>query len=369
VRLSLYHSLYRSRHQRSLRARSRRMSLKYGDDSPSESGSGLDSDSSISDDAYTFTLSRHCKANSNLESASDAVSEVLEGDTGQSDLEKPSTTSLLAPKIHNIFQSKYTGEGSIGGVQTAHLTVLPTPPRGQGAKKCRPPLFRWIHFEDATMNFDDYQNSISSIAGLTDLERQAISRLLARARKHFDKPFQTSTGLNVKYLVPSLIVENIASQTRPKAAKLRVATWMCLPHFTLQKYKTGPAAASARPADHPMRTLMQARFSLVQKERDMQQAVCHLLDTPIDHCFHIAQTWYLVLDDSLLVTCAGIRMSSLEGDAIKILSEPTVKHHGAWPSQIVVSCGRCLLWSVRVDECQSWFASIFLIFHVPWELT
>jgi hypothetical protein len=297
----------------------------------------------------------------NPDSASDAVSDVSEGDTPQLDLEKPSTTSLLVPKTHNIFGSRYTGEGSIGGVQTAQLTVLPTPPQGQGTKKSRPPLFRWIHFEDPAMNFDDYQNSISAIAGLTDLERQAISRLLARARKRFDKPFQTSTGIKAKFLMPSLIAENITSQTRSKTAKPRVVTWMCLPHFRLQKYKAGTSAASARPADHPMRTLMQARFSLVQKERDMQQAVCHLRDTPDDYCFHIAQTWYLVLDDSLLVTCAGIRMSSLEGDAIKILLEPSLKHHGAWPPCIVVACGRCLLWSFRVDECQSWFVSIFMV--------
>lgn len=266
------------------------------DNADSGSGSGLDSGSS--DDAYSFTLSRHKRVLSGLDNNLDAVSEGSDGDIAITDLEKASTATLLSPKIHNIFQSKYTGEGSVGGVQMARLTVLPTAPQGQGQRRSRPPLFRWVHFEDAAMNFDDYQNSILSIAGLTDLERQAITRLLTRAKKNFDKPFQTSSGIKAKFMISSLIAENIVSQTQSKNSKPRVVTWMCLPHFVLQKYKSGPA--TARLADHPMRTLMQARFSLVQKQRDMQQAVCHLLDTPDDHCFHIAQTWYLVLDDCKL---------------------------------------------------------------------
>lgn len=46
-----------------------------------------------------------------------------------------------------------------------------------------------------------------------------------------------------------------------------------------------------------MRTILQARFSLTGKNRDLKQAVCYLPDTPPDHCFYIAQLWFLVLDD------------------------------------------------------------------------
>ncbi|KFY33794.1 hypothetical protein V494_07340 [Pseudogymnoascus sp. VKM F-4513 (FW-928)] len=316
------------------------------------------SDSDISDDAYSFTLTRHKRTPSGIEIISDATSEASEGDIGGLEPEKIATQSLLAPKTQNVYHSRYTGEGSVGGVQSARITVLPTPPQSHGAKKNRPPLFKWIHFEDSNMNFDDYQNGVAAVSGLSDLERQAISRLLARVGKRFDKPFQTSSGMKAKFLMPSLTAENIVNQTGSKTSKPRVVTWMSLPHFTLQKYKAGPA--TARPADHPVRSLMQARFSLVQRGRDMQQAVCHLLDTPDDYCFHIAQTWYLILDDSLLITCAGIRMSSLQGDAIKIVSEPSSKHHGTWPPYILVSSGRCLLWCFKVDECQTWFDFVLL---------
>ncbi|KFY18785.1 hypothetical protein V493_08347, partial [Pseudogymnoascus sp. VKM F-4281 (FW-2241)] len=316
------------------------------------------SDSDVSDDAYSFTLTRHKRSTSGIEIVSDATSEASEGDVGGMEPEKMISQSLLAPKIQNVFDSRYTGEGSVGGVQSARITVLPTPPQNHGQKKNRPPLFKWIHFEDAAMNFDDYQNGVAAVSGLSDLERQAISRLLARVGKRFDKPFQTSNGMKAKFLIPSLTAENIVNQTGSKTSKPRVVTWMSLPHFTLQKYKAGPA--TARPADHPIRSLMQARFSLVQRGRDMQQAVCHLLDTPDDYCFHIAQTWYLILDDSLLITCAGIRMSSLQGDGIKIVPEPSSKHPGNWPPCILVSSGRCLLWCFKVDECQTWFDFVLL---------
>jgi hypothetical protein len=340
-------------------------------DSLESSASCSASDSDISDDAYSFTLTRHKRSTSGIEIVSDVTSEASEGDVGGVEPEKIVSQSLLAPKIQNVFDSRYTGEGSVGGVQSARITVLPTPPQSHGQKKNRPPLFKWIHFEDAAMNFDDYQNGVAAVSGLSDLERQAISRLLARVGKRFDKPFQTSRGMKAKFLMPSLTAENIVNQTGSKTSKPRVVTWMSLPHFTLQKYKAGPA--TARPADHPIRSLMQARFSLVQKERDMQQAVCHLLDTPNDYCFHIAQTWYLILDDckltrramdeyklidtALLITCAGIRMSSLQGDAIKIAPEPSSKLHGTWPPFILVSSGRCLLWCFKVEECQTWFVS------------
>ncbi|KAL5349298.1 hypothetical protein ACLOAV_005588 [Pseudogymnoascus australis] len=343
------------------RVRNRRRLNRYVGgrrDSLESSASHSASDPDISDDAYSFTLTRHRRAASGVEIVSDVTSEASEGDIGAVEPEKIISQSLLAPKVQNVFDSRYTGEGSVGGVQSARITVLPTPPQSHGQKKNRPPLFKWIHFEDAAMNFDDYQNGVAAVSGLSDVERQAISRLLARVGKRFDKPFQTSSGMKAKFLIPSLTAENIVNQTGSKTSKPRVVTWMSLPHFTLQKYKAGPA--TARPADHPVRSLMQARFSLVQRGRDMQQAVCHLLDTPDDYCFHIAQTWYLVIDDSLLITCAGIRMSSLQGDAIKIVPEPSSKNHGTWPPLILVSCGRCLLWCFKVDECQSWFDFVLL---------
>lgn len=327
-------------------------------------GEGSDDESNLSDDAYSFTLTRHKRINSNLDtSISDAANEAEDSNKTVSnpDLEKvrtPTVNPLKPPVVKYVFGSKYTGDGSIGGAQTAVLTVLPAPPQTAAAKKARQPLYRWAHFQDPSMNFDDFQGGINALPNLTDLERQAISRLLTRARKRFDKPFQTNTGLKARFFMPSFLTEVIASQTQQKGAKQRTVTWVCQPHFHLRKYTPSGQPGSGKPADHPLRTLMQARFALVNKERDMQQAVAQLKATKADHCFHIVQTWYLIMDDSLLITCSELSMSNLQGEGIKMKQEQisAIHHqHGGWPPGIVVSCGRCLLWYFKLEECESWF--------------
>ena len=216
----------RDKHFQRLARRRRNQLIGGRRDSVESTTSCSASDSDISDDAYSFTLTRHKHTPSGNEIVSDVTSEASEGDIGGVEPEKIVSQSLLSPKILNVFDSRYTGEGSVGGVQSARITVFPTPPQSHGQKKNRPPLFKWIHFEDAAMNFDDYQNGIAAVSGLSDLERQAISRLLARVGKRFDKPFQTSSGMKAKFLIPSLTAENIVRQTGSKTSKPRVVTWM-----------------------------------------------------------------------------------------------------------------------------------------------
>lgn len=113
-----------------------------------------------------------------------------------------------------------------------------------------------------------------------------------------DKPIHTSGGTIPKkamYMYPCTLREALSEDSLQKATKARTVTWMCMPYLSLERY-SGIKSAS-NPSAHPARTLLQARSSLVKKERDMQQAVCNLLTTPKDHCFHIAQAWCLVLDD------------------------------------------------------------------------
>lgn len=171
-------------------------------------------------------------------------------------------------------------------------------------------------------------------------------------------------------MLPSRLQATLAHEGQIKASRPRTVTWLCMPYFCLEKYSD--SRSSSRPSSHPMTTLLQARFSLVQKERDMQQAVCHLHDAPAEHCFHIAQTWCLVLDDcelqyahspresrlthsALLVTCARLPMSALQGESISITSGPIPGNSAARSSNLLVSGGSSLLWSFPLDQCQSWF--------------
>lgn len=110
-----------------------------------------------------------------------------------------------------------------------------------------------------------------------------------------DKLVHTSDGSKIGYMVPSILQEPIPREPRDKSLKSGTIAWMCLPYFTLQKYL---GTLSSLPySSHPMRTLLQTRFALTRKERDMQQAVCHLLGSPPEHCFHIAQMWCIIVDD------------------------------------------------------------------------
>jgi hypothetical protein len=183
---------------------------------------------------------------------------------------------------------------------------------------------------------------------------------------------QISRGTKFRYMVPYVLEEQLGSEAQPDGSKARNATLLCLPYFCLEKYSGYPTGS--HPQSHPMRTLLQARFSLTQKERDMDQAVCHLLDTPEGHCFHIAQFWCLVVDEcelqfsrlvgeemltrpALLFTCARLSMSALQGESISVVSTPATNDPRLFSPTLLVSSGKSLLWSFPLDECKSWFVS------------
>lgn len=175
-------------------------------------------------------------------------------------------------------------------------------------------------------------------------------------------------------MVPSFLQDNISGEMRPKVSRARTISWLCVPYFCLDRYAT---PANLKPSSHPMRTLLQARYSLVQKKRDMEQAVCHLSGTPVEHCFYIAQIWLLILDDctyrissqyvydkltleALIISCAQSPISSLQGESISIVPNPT-ESPMTLSQNILVYTKNTLLWSLPVDECQDWFVCI----HCP----
>ena len=99
---------------------------------------------------------------------------------------------------------------------------------------------------------------------------------------------------------PGFLQETLSQGDGPKekSSRARTVTWLCLPYFCLEEYSG--VLSTSRPGSHPMRTLLQARFSLVHKERDLQQAVCNMIGTAQGFCFHISQIWCLILDDCKL---------------------------------------------------------------------
>ncbi|KAH7370897.1 hypothetical protein BKA65DRAFT_562836 [Rhexocercosporidium sp. MPI-PUGE-AT-0058] len=304
-------------------------------------------------EAYSFSLSRHSKNLPGTESIISSTSDVsdLSEKNGPDDGPSPKPKSESGRTYH-VLQSRYVGDSVIGGSHAVQLNLIPdaVPQRNKGVA----PVYRWVHFEDKNMDLDSFEYNTLNIPGLTDSETAAIAKILGRAKKGYDKPLQTSTKVKTRFMVPAFLQETVAVEKRPVASKARTISWLCIPYFCMEKYA---APSGLRTSSHPMRTLLQARFALVQKARDMQQAVCHLPNIPPEHCFHIAQVWFLILSDSLVVSCARLPMTSLQGDLISVIPNTQIQS-SLNSSNILVSTKSSLLWSLPLEECQSWFGFV-----------
>ena len=187
---------------------------------------------------------------------------------------------------------------------------------------------------------------------------------LNRVQRKFSKPLQTVKSITTRYMEPSYYQKPLAQEEFPRthASRPRSITWICLPFFSLERYSGIHSVTQS--GDYPIRTLLQARFTGARKDRDMQQAICSLPDTSKGHCVHIAQIWCLVLDDSLLITCARLSLASLQGQSITVNSAPvpdTPKKHSL--PRILVSYGDAVMWSFAVSDCQTWFALLSHFFE------
>lgn len=61
---------------------------------------------------------------------------------------------------------------------------------------------------------------------------------------------------------------------------------------------------------------------------------------------------------ALLVTCARVPLSVLQGESISVNNGPSPSNGEPRSPFLLVSGGRSLLWSFPVDECLSWFVSV-----------
>lgn len=145
---------------------------------------------------------------------------------------------------------------------------------------------------------------------LSEVEKKSVLSILERARRRYDKPFQTSATSNTRYMNPSIIRDRVPIEAHSRKAGPRFITWLCLPYFRLATYSNDSSLTSS--SSHPQKTLMQVRFSLTRKQRDMEQAVCCIAGSPKGHCFHISQLWALVLDDCKLEVSLKRKTYSLQ---------------------------------------------------------
>ncbi|OTA69317.1 hypothetical protein K449DRAFT_428757 [Hypoxylon sp. EC38] len=253
----------------------------------------------------------------------------------------PKTSNIL-----HVFQSQYTGDAVSEGTHTARLIVIHDP------KKQRQPLFRWMHLEQHIMNLDELSTEISRISAITDTERNGFAKLLAEVKKTSVKVRPTSKGNTVRHMDPRPVRVTIPPDGRSKGQTSRSLTWLCVPYFSLEKYSGLLSASTA--SSFPIETLLQSEYARTTQERDMDQAVCQNGEAPEGFCFHIAQLWCIVLDNSLLITCGRMTHTALRGDLVRIVNEP-VKEPIGKVKTLYVSYYDTVLWALPLDSCLTWF--------------
>ncbi|KAF9879715.1 hypothetical protein CkaCkLH20_02526 [Colletotrichum karsti] len=274
-----------------------------------------------------------------------------------SDLETPfsddSTLRGEEPPLSRafyVYQSKYTGDGVLGGSHSAALEIV------HDVKRRRQSLFRWLHVQQDMMNFDEFTNEISQ--SLSEHEQNDIRKLLSDVRKNYSKTVRTSRQTTVKHMEPSYLQLPLQGGDSSNGLKTkRSATWLCIPYFSLEEYSGIQAADN--PGAYPPQTLLQASFSRNSEKRDMLQATRQIGNGDKGTCFHVRQLWCIVLDNSLLITCGSMTESALRGDTVSVVSEPAREPTlGVESGRILIQYGASVLWSFPLQECQTWFAFI-----------
>jgi hypothetical protein len=276
-------------------------------------------------------------------------------------------------RFSHVFQSQYKGDHTLGGSHGVELrAALKKGPNQQS-------LFGWLHCTRKSMDFDEFSREATRVPGLTTIEQNGIRELLARVRRKFVKTAQTADGRSVRRMEPACIQHVLPLDHSLKGPGLahRTVTWICLPYITLEQY-SGLQGPSESPSAFPIETLLQTKFSRTGRERDMLQAVCQRKENTGGLCYHVAQMWCLVVGNcecsprrllllhgssslrsylAFLFTYSRMKEETLRGDSIDLVVEPPrveKSPDARAPGTLAVSYRHTVVWSIPVDECQTW---------------
>jgi hypothetical protein len=136
-------------------------------------------------------------------------------------------------------------------------------------------------------DIDIPQDCAINASGTTSSESYAISRVLDSFRYRSEKPFRNPQGETGRYFSEGLI--------QSKGEKGKSILFFCIPYASLEKIENQSSAVHT--GNHVTRTLLQTLFSSAGRDRELKQAVCHLPQTPKQHCFHVPQLWCLVVGE------------------------------------------------------------------------
>jgi hypothetical protein len=126
------HDSYGRRRYLFLSPRARYGRARYGRARNGSSESDREEEPDVNRDTYAFSLPRYRRSPLSQDSTPMGSDPSITSDS------QVAANALKLGMAHHVYRSRYTGEGLIGGVQSAELTVIHDPKRG------RPPLFRWM---------------------------------------------------------------------------------------------------------------------------------------------------------------------------------------------------------------------------------
>ncbi|KAI1088775.1 hypothetical protein F5B19DRAFT_469871 [Rostrohypoxylon terebratum] len=219
-------------------------------------------------------------------------------------------------------------------------------------------LYHWIHLKPLAgprshvMRFGEFtreaEKKARELLDWSPAELRALSAVIQHVGKEFVKP-GGSSKTNTQLMRPSFHAEtafqrDLAGNNVPSS---KTVSWICLPYICLKEYMVEP---SDLPQDsYPIRSLMHGSFP---NHRDLNQAVCSSPETAENHCYHIAQMWCLILDNSLIITYSTFSVDSLRLIEVNQMPEPS----GDRPGEIIVSFSKSIKWLLPISACKTWFA-------------
>jgi hypothetical protein len=128
--------------ERAVKERLRRVRNRSGNPYQGDfSSSDSETDSFDYCAGYSFSLSRHTRSPLSEDGTVTSVSE-LSGKDPKTTEPQSFENGAPAGKVYGVLQSRYTGDGVIGGLQTAKLTF--THDAAPGIRKGSSPVFRWV---------------------------------------------------------------------------------------------------------------------------------------------------------------------------------------------------------------------------------
>jgi hypothetical protein len=250
----------------------------------------VDDNSDDSDSSYnSFNLSLQKKA------LFEPPTEALEESTTPSDEQLKQTSSVLGKSaeldrtvVYRVYRSHYDGDYFQDGDLSAQLQTGTN--RRLLQRELSNPLFRWVHIENRSMNFNNFQTITLQCPWLSENEKDSLNSILRVARQKSDRSLRLPEGKKGNYVEPEYFEETIQQTVfhgfRSRKQHTEFVRWMCIPYFVI--------------GEEQPKKLIRRQTSFKPTELPDFEDVSHFMDsgyTLQGRYYQVAQLWVVMLGD------------------------------------------------------------------------